>query len=135
MSELSKDISSLLEVEEQIKQLQSKKKTLEDVIYNKISGDVTSQLEEKDYGVGTANIKVDDYKIKVTIGKDVSYDQNGLKTMYHLFKGQGRDPDEYIKVEYDVSESKYKAWPSELQKMFEAYRTVKPSKPKIKIEA
>lgn len=134
MSELSKYISSLLDVEEQIKQLQSKKKVIEDSIYGQISGQVTEQLEGKDYGVGTANVKVDDYKVKVTIGKDVSYDQNGLKIMWNFFKQKGHDPEEYIKVEYDVAESKYKAWPSELQKMFECYRTVKSSKPKIKIE-
>ena len=42
--------------------------------------------------------------------------------------------DEYVKVTYAIEESKFKAWPSEIQNFFMPARTVTPSKPSFVIK-
>jgi hypothetical protein len=95
---------------------------------------LVEQLGDKDYGAGTVNLPIEGVKVKVVVSKKVSYDQDGLKSNRQQLADNGEDPDEYIKVKYDVSEAAYKSWPTSLKKMFEPYRTVEVSKPKIIIE-
>lgn len=84
---------------------------------------------------GTHNTNDDDYQVKVSIGKSVSYDGEKLKAVKETIKNiWNADPDEYIDTELSVSESKFKAWPKATQELFMDARTVKPSKPKIKIK-
>lgn len=114
--------------------MKKEKAELEHVLADSISQDVSSQLADKDYGCGTANILTNDYKIKVVISKDVKYEQSGLADLFDRIKESGENPTDYIKVKFDVSEMAYKNWPSKIQSEFEPYRTVQPSKPKITFE-
>lgn len=134
MTEINDKIVKLVSLNESIKLLQADKLNLEDDILKHIKSDVDSYLKDKDYGSGTANVVIGDAKIKVTIGKKVTYDQYGLRKAFYVLKDKGQNPEEYISVKYDVSESKYKEWPSDLKDVFKAYRTVEPTKPKIEVE-
>lgn len=84
---------------------------------------------------GTVRNPDGDYDVVVTVPKNTSWDQDKLQGVSEALANMGEDPHEYIDVKATVSETKYKSWPSSLQKMFEPARTVKPGKPKITIEA
>lgn len=81
---------------------------------------------EQEIGLALANkpepfgtVTIDD--IEFNIPKRVKWNQDGLAKMY---KQIGRDADQYIKVKYEVSESKFKSWPEAWRKDFAPYREV-----------
>ena len=125
---------SLDNINQQLENLKKEKAQLETVLQESIADNVASQLSDKEYGCGTANISTDNFKIKVVISKDVKYEQAELANLFDKIKQSGDDPFEYIKVKYDVSEAAFKNWPSHIQKAFEPMRTVSKSKPKITFE-
>lgn len=84
---------------------------------------------------GTVRNPDGEYDVVVTVPKNTSWDQDKLNELSVNLTNMGEDPHEYIDVKASVSESKYKSWPSSLQKMFEPARTTKPGKPKIEIVA
>lgn len=114
--------------------LKKKRAVLENELLEVIKEDVTEQLKDKDYGTGTANVLVGDYQVKTVISKKVKWSQPILANIFDRIKADGENPLEYIKVEYDVSETAYKSWPSMIQKIFEPARIVEPSKPKVTFE-
>lgn len=133
--ELAKGFADMLQqVKQQEEKLAKIRKDAEDDLIDALGNEIRSQLNDKDYGCGTANVDLEGYKVKVVISKKVTYDQQGLETVEQQLVAAGQDPHEYMKVERKVSESSYKAWPSSLQAMFEPYRTVEASKPKITVE-
>ena len=85
-------------------------------------------IEEKD--TGTVNFVVDDVQVKVTIPKTVKWDQGILEEISGKIAASGDDPGQYMKVERKISETTYKAWPEQIQKVFIAARTVVTGKPK-----
>jgi hypothetical protein len=85
-------------------------------------------------GCGTINIEEDDYQIKVTIPKKVDWDQIVLAELHDKIEQAGEDPEEYIKVGYNVSETAFKNWPTKIQDEFMPARTMKPGMPRIQVE-
>lgn len=132
---LQSEVKRLHELRNHIDELKRVEKLLEAEIMGMARDTIATQLADKDYGAGTATLDVEGLKCKVVVSKKVTYDQEGLAAIRQQLANNGEDPSEYIGVKYDVSEAAYKQWPSSLQKMFEPYRTVEPSKPTIKIEA
>ena len=92
------------------------------------------QLSDKDYNCGTATVETEHYKVKAVVTKKVKWDQDGLREAYAQISASGENPDEYINTEYDVSEAKFKAWPTKIQNFFVSSRTVEPSKVKYSFE-
>lgn len=74
-----------------------------------------------------------DYEIKVTVPKNVSWDQGKVAGAIETIKGWGEDPADYVDTKLSVSESKYKAWPPAVRDLFTPARTTKPGKPKFEI--
>lgn len=132
---LQSEVQRLYEMRQHIEELKRVEKLLEAEIMGMARDAIAAQLADKDYGAGTATLDVEGLKCKVVVSKKVTYDQEGLAAIHQQLIANGEDASEYIGVKYDVSEAAYKQWPSSLQKMFEPYRTVEPSKPVIKIEA
>lgn len=132
------DIDSLiLQIEEIDVKLSDIKKTRESLnskLLELINEEVAKQLKEKEYGCGTANVYTQNHKVKVEIVKKVKWDQDKLSEYYKTIASQGDNPEEYIKVKYDVSENAYKNWPERLKNFFINARTVEPSTPKISFE-
>lgn len=88
-----------------------------------------------DNGTGTATVKDGDDTIKFSCSKGVDWDQSFLASLIaEIATVWKEDPSEYVKTEYSVAESAYKAWPSDLRAKFEPARTMKPGKVSIKIE-
>jgi len=125
----------LLDIKKQEDALASIRKQTEEMIVSVAGDELQKQFEGAEYGCGTATLNPVGYKIKVVIGKKVTWEQDGLKQVAEQLVSAGQDPAEYIKAKYDVSETAYKNWPSSLQAMFQPHRTVEPSKPKITVEA
>jgi hypothetical protein len=73
------------------------------------------------------------YEIKVTVPKNVSWDQSKVASAIETIKGWGEDPADYVDTKLSVAEAKYKAWPPAIRDLFSGARTVKPGKPKFEI--
>lgn len=135
MSNVNSIIDEMQKLDIQINKLTKQKNAKMDELSAAIDDQVKAQLSGKDYGCGTANIKTDKFKISVVISKNVKWSQEHLRVLTQRIADSGQDPAEYIKAKYEVSETKYNAWPEYLRKDFEPARTVEQSKPKITITA
>lgn len=131
---MEEQIALLEKTDAHLEELKAFRKKVEDDILAMNADAICEQLSGKDYGAGTATINTPNYKLKVVIGKKVTWEQGGLASIESDLVAKGQNPREYIKVKYDVSESAYKGWPESLKSMFKDARTVEPSKPKLEIE-
>lgn len=73
------------------------------------------------------------YEIKITVPKTVAWDQDQVAKAMETITGWGEDPAEYVETKFNVSETKYKAWPSAIRDLFTPARTVKNGKPKFEL--
>ena len=80
----------------------------------------------KDFGA----IHLQDGPLRVTVDapKRVSWDQTQLAEMARRIAASGDRVEDYLDVEFSVSESRFNNWPSTLREQFAAARTVKPGK-------
>lgn len=84
---------------------------------------------------GTHHRQDGEYDIKVTVPKNVSWDQAALASAVEKIKSWGENPAEYVDTKITVQERKFDAWPSAIRDLFEPARTVKPGKPKFEVSA
>lgn len=92
----------------------------------------TARLEAgKDFGV----IHLSDGPLRVTAdqSKRVSWDQPQLAAIARRIAATGDAVEDFIDIEYSVSESRFNNWPPALRAQFEAARTVKPGKPSFRL--
>ena len=87
-------------------------------------------------GKDTGVVHWDDGEMEITsdLPKDVYWDQDGLADAVQKLTAMGEPVGEYVVVKYSVMESKYKSWPSSLQQIFSAARTLGTGKPKYTIQ-
>lgn len=80
----------------------------------------------KDFGV----IRFRDGPVEVTVDtpKRVSWDQKQLAEMAKRIAASGDRVEDYLDVEFSVSESRFSNWPTTLREQFASARTVKPGK-------
>ena len=71
-----------------------------------------------------------DESIRVTVDtpKRISWDQKQLAEMAKRIAASGDRVEDYLDVEFSVSESRFTNWPTALREQFAAARTVKPGK-------
>ena len=131
---LDDTINEILAIDLEIQNLKSKRGKLAGEVNLAIAPQVQEQLATKDYGCGTANVEIGSYKIKAVVGKEVTWEQSKLAALYERIKASNENPLDYLKIEYDVPESKFKAWPEVIQKAFVDARTVEPSAAKVTYE-
>lgn len=103
-------------------------------LVNRRKSEIEKLLKAKDEPFGDITLIVGNRQIKVNIPKKVKWDNKKLSSIYTKINEDGADPDEYIDVEFSVSETKYKAWPEDLKKEFLPARTVTPGNPSLKIK-
>lgn len=70
-------------------------------------------------------------EVKFNVPKNVSWDQDELKSASDIVISWGEPVDDYIETTMKVSETKYKNWPKTIQEVFEGARIVKPGKVKV----
>jgi hypothetical protein len=83
---------------------------------------------------GSVTLIVEGKKIKGDLKKNVKWMQPEMIAAIEVVKGWGTDEKptnlaEYVKATYEVAESKFNAWPSELKAVFEPARIVSCGKP------
>jgi len=85
----------------------------------------------KDFGV----IHLNDGPLRVTVDqpKRVSWDQEQLAAIARRIAASGERVEDYVDIEFSVSESRFNNWPPALRAQFEAARTVKPGKPSFRL--
>lgn len=133
-NDLNGMIADIEAIDADMKALKSKKEKLQTAVNVLIESDIKDQIGLNDYGCGTATIETEEYKIKAVVSKKVTWDQTRLFDIYERIKASGENPLEYLKVKYDVHETKFKNWPTVIQDEFIDARTVEPSNPTLKIE-
>jgi hypothetical protein len=95
----------------------------------------TAQYKRKAAGkdTGTVHIEEGGVSIIADLPKRVKWDGEGLRKVAQELRALGESVEEYIKIEYDVDERKFTAWPSGLREMFTPHRTVGVGKATYKI--
>lgn len=122
-------------IAEELKSLEKSRADAVSKLDEEIIKEASEQLSDKDYGCGTANIELDNIKIKVEVKKTVKWDEKYLReNIEPLIKAAGREPEDFIKYKRSVGETDFKAFNDDMKRMFMPARTVTPSKPKITME-
>ena len=98
---------------------------------NQIDAELIRRSGASDQAIGTHTAEVDGFKVKVTVSKNVSWDQERLAWIRESIEGAA----ELVDLKLSVSETKYNAWPEAWRAVFEPARTVKPSKPKVEVKS
>lgn len=85
----------------------------------------------KDFGV----VHVSDHDLRITadLPKKVSWDQPKLAAIAQRIAASGDKVEDYIDVEFSISESRFNNWPPALKEQFASARTVKPGKPTFRL--
>lgn len=86
-------------------------------------------------GKDTGVVHFDDDPVRVTadLPKKVEWDQKQLAEIVRRIREGGEDPTEYVEIEYRVSETKFKAWPETIGRVFVPARTVNTGKPGFRL--
>ena len=85
----------------------------------------------KDFGI--VHVVDGDVRLSVYQSRRVTWDQTQLAAIAKRIAAAGESVEEFIDVEYSISESRFLNWPSTLRSQFEAARTVKPGKPTYRL--
>ena len=125
--ELENKISSL---DNEIKELTNQRKRVVETILNRNADTLNDLLAQKSEPYGVVHIN----NLEITFPKKTSYDQAKLAKIAEEIAAAGEKVSDYIKIEYDISETKFKAWPEPIRAQFVPARTVKHCSPSIKIK-
>ena len=108
-------------------------KKLKNELVNRKTAEIKAAYAAKPEPYGVVNLSVAGKQIKIDTPKKVEWAQDKLEALYNQIVADGANPKEYIKIEYDVSETLYKAWGDNMKAHFSPARTVKAGNPSIKI--
>ena len=126
-----KDLADqLAKVEDDIKNLTFQKKRIVAEIIERNQGQLDALLKAKDEPYG--DVSTDFFK--VSYPKKVEWDQRILASLANEIAEAGSYVSDYIKVTYEIAESKWKAWPTEIRAQFEKARTVSRGNPSVKVK-
>tara|TARA_R110001599_G_scaffold182033_1_gene374949 strand:+ start:145 stop:585 length:441 start_codon:yes stop_codon:yes gene_type:complete len=119
-------IESLYKYKEELKNIleetKAKISSLNDVLTERYHNTARDKLadEGKDYGSTTLN--EDGYKIKVTLSKKVTWDQEGLSREFSEMNPE--DARHFAKLSYSVEEKKYNAAQPNIKSKLQTHRVV-----------
>lgn len=93
------------------------------------------QKVRADAGKDFGTVHIDDGAVRVTVDlpKRVSWDQTKLAAIAQRIAAAGDKVEDFIDVDYAVSESRFNNWPPALREQFASARTVKPGKPTFRL--
>lgn len=125
--ELENKISSL---DAEIKELTNQRKRVVETVLVRNETVINDLLAQKPEPYGVVHVN----NLEITFPKKTSYDQAMLAKIAAEIAAAGEKVSDYIKIEYDVSETKYKAWPEPIKAQFIPARTVKQGNPSVKLK-
>lgn len=108
-------------------------KKLKNELLNRKAAEVNAAYSAKPEPFGVINLPVAGKIVKVDVPKKVEWAQDKLEALCEQMKADGANPKDYIKIEYAVSETLYKAWGDNMKAYFSPARTVKAGNPSVKI--
>lgn len=123
---MQKIIQERFDLLRQVEQIKARLEGLDDQIFEQVQDRVKPQ--------GSTTIKENGHKIVVSIPMRTTWDEDKLRSIADNIRQHGDDPEQYIQYKPTVPESKFKAWPEAIRKVFEPARTIKPGKRSIKVE-
>ena len=85
----------------------------------------------RDFGV--CHLNDGELRVSVDLPKKVAWDQAQLAAIAARIADAGDRVQDYIDVDYSVSESRFNNWPPALKEQFAVARTVKPGKPSYRL--
>ncbi|WP_422137669.1 hypothetical protein [Endozoicomonas sp. ALC020] len=109
-------------------QLQVQKDWLESVIAYKYvfkASQIRAKLQQE---FGEISFEDEGVGVLVDLPREVSWDQQKLKTIAQRIQEQGEDPSEFLDVHYSVPQGKFDLWPQEIRRSFEPALQVKPGR-------
>ena len=94
-----------------------------------------AKIMRRKLGKDTGIVRLSDEGIAVVCGlpKKVEWDQPTLSSIVLKLMTEGKKVTDYVTQEYQVSERKFSAWPSDIQALFEPARTFSTGKPVYKL--
>lgn len=124
-----------LETAQEIKnKAAAREKEIKEEILKRYEGNLVNLLAEKSEPYGTVNITEDDFIISVNVPKKIKWEQDRLANLCKQITAGNENPLDYIDIEYNVPESKYKNWPQIIKDEFIAARTIQPGSPAVTIK-
>ena len=121
--------ASLSQIEIELKENSNIKKRIVETILTRKSDEIEAALRAKEEPYGSIHIG----NFEITVGKKVTWNQHELAQLAQQIMSAGEDPKEYIKLEYGVSETAYKSWPTMIRNQFIPARTIARGNPTVKI--
>ena len=121
--------ASLTQVEVELKSLSNIKKQIVESILVRKSDEIEAALKAKEEPYGSIHIG----NFEITVGKKVTWNQTELANLAQQIMSAGEDPKEYMTLEYGVSETKFKSWPTPIKSQFIPARTIARGNPAVKI--
>lgn len=111
----------------QIKALQDEVMSIDERILAELSTKVKPQ--------GSTTVEFEGHKVTVTNPVTVKWDQDALREIADRIRNGGDNPEDFINYKLNVTETNYKAWPEQIQKIFLPARTVSIGKPRLEVKA
>lgn len=99
-------------------------KKINNEILNRKDGELQALLKAKPEPYGTVNLTVAGRKVKFDFKKKVVWSQPELEKVVEQIRADGGVVADYVKVAYEVPESKWKAWGDNIRAYFKDARTV-----------
>ncbi len=95
-----------------------------------------AQALRQEAGKSTGIVRLEDegFVVIADLPKRAEYDQRRLKEAVEALRKWGEDPAHYVEMRFQVSETKYNAWPPAVRKLFEPARTLKTGRPTYRLE-
>jgi uncharacterized protein with von Willebrand factor type A (vWA) domain len=129
--------TQLFEVQHHLEQLQDWVKQAR----AKLDAALTRRFSEQDRAAravagkdfGTVHFHDGDLRVTVDQPKRVSWDQSKLAAIAQRIAASGDKVEDFVSIDYSVSESRFNNWPPALREQFATARTVKPGKPTFRL--
>ncbi len=128
LNELMQRVSSAEESARQYKQF------LQAVMHHRFGIKANQLRQDAGKTTGVVRFEDDGFVVVSDLPKRPEYDQRKLKEAVEALRRWGEDPEDYVGIEFKVSETKFGAWPPAVRDLFEPARTIKAGKPTYKLE-
>lgn len=127
-------IAALLE---DVAELKADAKRLDDLLHQGMFARYADRAAElrraQGKDTGTASITDGDFTVKADLPAKVEWDQAKLREAEATVRSWGEDPAEYLTAVLSVPESRFKAWPDTIKRVFAPARTVGAGRPTFKL--
>ena len=128
-------IAALLEEAAELKATHKEaEERLHAILHHRYGEHAANHRSKAGKDTGSVTIPDGEFSCKADLPPKVEWNQALLREAEVVVKGWGEDPTQYLTYVLSIPESRYKAWPDSIRKVFEPARTVGTGKPSYKLE-